>query len=319
MSVRAGLGVALAVACCVTLAAEDSMVLIPAGTFIMGSDKHDDGMFGQEYGNTKPWYMDEHPQHQETTPSYWIDAYEITNAEYARFAAAAKHDVPPHWLKNGYVLRLQSERLKDLDTTRLRRLVAEVLRLDVDTRKMDRGALLAAIAKRFDYLDGLPVSNVTWQDAHDYCAWAGKRLPTEAEWEKAARGADGSEFPWGNQWQAGLTNAGTETWDDGVAPVKAYPKDRSPFGVYDLAGNVSEWVEDWYHAYPGTDYQSRDYGQQFKVVRGAGWGGSGHYALELFQRSAYRFYLKPDDMHEDVGFRCARDAAPGLVSSVPVR
>ena len=92
-----------------------------------------------------------------------------------------------------------------------------------------------------------------------------------------------------------------------MAPVGSYPSDKSPFEVYDLAGNVSEWVEDWYKPYPGSDYKSDDFGTKYKVIRGAAWGREGHYAIKLFQRGAYRFNLSPDSTLADLGFRCAKD------------
>jgi formylglycine-generating enzyme required for sulfatase activity len=151
----------------------------------------------------------------------------------------------------------------------------------------------------------LPVTGITWFEADSYCRWAGKRLPTEAEWEKAARGPEGLEFPWGNTFDEKKGNIGSK----GLAAVGSFPEGRSPYGIYDLAGNVSEWVADWYKPYPGNSYTHPAFGKRFKVVRNSSWGGSvGHFTLSHFYRSAYRFFQPPERRFRDVGFRCASDA-----------
>jgi len=287
---------------------DDEMVLIPAGEFIMGSDKVDKTRSAGEFGNAKPWYLDEHPEHNVDLDAFYIDRYEVTNGQYRRFVTAEHHRPPEYWVFDGYLLSMARERLNKQDVEKIRNLVVKVFKLDIDTRPMSKEQLLDAIEKRFTYMDYLPVIEVSWEDANAYCKWAGKRLPTEEEWEKAARGKEGNEFVWGNTWTVGISNTGEELWDDGVAPVGSYQGDKSVYGVYDMAGNVSEWVSDWYQPYPHTDYQSKDFGEQYKVIRGAAWGGEGHYALKLFQRGAYRFYLDPKSHHDDLGFRCARDA-----------
>ena len=287
----------------------EDMVLIPVGPFLMGSDKLPNKDESTGVGTIKPWYLDEHPSHKVTLQNYFIDRFEVTNAQYQKFVVATGHTPPILWGENGYLLSLRMSALSRLDIDRLRRLAVKTFRLDMDTRTMDKKALLDAVDKRLFYIDKEPVTDVSWYDAEAYCAWAGKRLPSEAEWEKAARGENGSEFPWGEKWASGKSNTGEEVWDDGVAPVGSYPTDKSPYGVLDMAGNVSEWVADWYEPYPGATYQSEAFGKKFKVLRGAAWGREGHYAMHQFQRGAYRFYLDPNSILEDVGFRCAKNGS----------
>lgn len=289
---------------------DNGMVLIPAGEFIMGSNRIEKGGVAGEFGNVKPWYLDEHPEHRVPLPAYYLDQYEVTNGDYRKFVAALNVAPPNHWIEQGYILSMEEEKLRALDVEKLRHLVVKVFKLDIDTRQMSKEQLLDAIDHHFADESREPVTYVNWDDADAYCHWAGKRLPSEAEWEKAARGSDGQEFPWGQEWKEGMSNSGEAEWADGVAPVGSYLTDKSPYGIYDMAGNVSEWVADWYRAYPGSDYQSDNFGEKFRVVRGAGRGGAGHYALHLFQRGAYRFNLPPDSRFDDLGFRCAADA-PG--------
>ncbi len=289
-----------------------TMVLIPEGDFIMGSDKVDTEGRQSEFGSIKPWYLDEHPQHKVHLPAYYIDQHEVTNAQYREFVKQTHHELPVSWIDSGYVITFKMEKLKQLPVEKLRNVVANKLLIDVDTRQLNKEQLLEVVEKHFAKMDKLPVQYVNWFDAYDYCKWAGGQLPTEAQWERAARGDAGNEFPWGNDFEPGLSNTGNEEWEFGVAPTGSYDSDKSPFNVYDMAGNVSEWVTDWYDAYPNSDYKSEQYGNKFKVIRGAGWGGSGHYALKMYQRGAYRLYLTPDSEHEDLGFRCAVEASKGV-------
>ena len=281
-------------------------VLIPSGPFIMGSNKIDDENKSKEFGLVKPLYLDEHPEQKITLPSFYIDQYEVTNSQYKQFVQAAHYQEPFDWSQNGY--NLVEERLKITDVDTLRWIASEYFKLDLDTRQMSKIELVAAMLKDQEFKDSLPVTGVSWYDANAFCRWRGARLPTEAEWEKAARGPEGLEYPWGNQWDTSKTNAGdNDQWDGGVAPVGSYSQNQSPYGVYDMAGNVWEWVEDWYKAYPGNQYTSETFGEKNKVLRGGG-GGVGHYALSYFFRNAMRSYAPPNVKNNDVGFRCARDA-----------
>lgn len=293
----------------------EEMVLIPAGEFIMGSDKKDDKGLQQEYGMVDPLFLNEHPRHKGYLDAYLIDKYETTNKQYKIFitemqaATKAKgqdYPEPVEWVQNAY--NVSDEKLQSADVASLRWIATEYFKLDRDTTKMEKPELLGELFKIQRYRDTLPVTGVNWFDAQSYCRWAGKRLPTEAEWEKAARGSEGLEYPWGNTWDGSKSNTGEQRDNDdiAVAPVGSYPEDKSPYGVFDMAGNVSEWVQDWFKPYPGSNYQNKAYGEIHKVIRGGG-AGLGHYALQAFFRGARRTHADPTQSGTDVGFRCAQD------------
>jgi formylglycine-generating enzyme required for sulfatase activity len=241
------------------LALDSSMVLVPAGEFLMGSDNGD---------------VDEGPQRWVYLDAFEIDRHEVTNVQYRRFLLATGRDAPQGWPER-YVDRLP-ERDPDWQGT-----------------MYPEGEAL------------YPVVGVNWQDATEYCAWAGKRLPTEAEWEKAARGNDGRTYPWGDAWDP--SNANVEAAGLGYTqPVGSYPAGASPYGALDMTGNAWEWVADlydrqYYHNSPDRNPQGPASGTGERIQRGGAWDSPPDHARASYRNATHCF-----GPNFRAGFRCAR-------------
>jgi formylglycine-generating enzyme required for sulfatase activity len=215
---------------------------------------------------------DERPAHQVALGTYAIDRFPVTNARYAEFLNAAVANV---------------SRLYDID--------------DRDARIHYRGERWIADAGYENH----PAVEVPWAGAVAYCAWRGKRLPTEAEWEKAARGTDARRYPWGNEIPASRHARYASAYND-TAAVDAYPAGASPYGVRDMSGNAWEWVSSAYRPYP---YRGDDGREDVKPgpVRGTRGGGHDSPASEITTtQRGLTLSRNPSAGHHNIGFRCAR-------------
>jgi formylglycine-generating enzyme required for sulfatase activity len=292
----------------------------------MGSNKTEDDTKWKganalnPYGFNDKLYVDEHPQHKVTLPSFLIDKYEVSNAEYRKFTTATKHNPPTMWERNGY--NLTNKFLSTLPLVYLQQVASERFRLDMDVTTMKREALLSELENVQAARSKLPVTTVTWADADAYCRWAGKHLPSEAEWEKAARGSDGRIYPWGDEFDRYRLNSHESGLAD-TTPVGYFsPSGDSPYGCSDMAGNVWEWTRNlwgpnlWmpdYH-YP---YDAKDGRESLDIKIGVSRvlrGGSWIYDRR-FARCATRDRYRPGFGYFNIGFRVA--VSPSFSSAVP--
>ena len=254
-----------------------TLVFIPAGSFIMGGNAQAAFDLCQNYHSDceLKWFTDEEPQHTVYLDAYWIDQTEVTTSMYEKCVKSGVCQAPRD--KTSYT-----------------------------------GAKYYGTAAFANY----PVINVSWDMAKSYCEWAGRRLPTEAEWEKAARGTDGRIYPWGNAFEDTAVNFcdrncpmdwALDLFNDGyagVSPVASYPSGQSPYGIYDMAGNIFEWVNDWYsQSYYQHSPDSNPLGPSTgteRARRGGAW-----FNVEYRVRTSYRDSYDPLDSFNDMGFRCA--------------
>ena len=272
------------------IAGQDGMTLVyaPAGEFLMGNNQTPD--------DRTPF--NETPQIKVYLEAYWIDQTEVTNAQFARFVQAKGFRTDAEVYGIGLLFNLTSGRLDPIKGADWRR---------------PRGP-----GSSLDGLDAHPVVQVSNKDGAAYCAWAGRRLPSEAEWEKAARGTDGRLYPWGEAAPDGsrlnfadrsLAMKGADpSSDDGyefTAPVGHYLAGASPYGALDMAGNVMEWVADpydesFYQRYRPTHVPVMPSEYNSRGLRGGAWNSSAK-----FVRAAARFPGARDRQDDYTGFRCA--------------
>jgi formylglycine-generating enzyme required for sulfatase activity len=269
------------------------LVYVPAGEFLLGSsDAEVDAALAlcvQYQSNCdRSWFTAEQPQHEVHLDAYWIGETEVTNAQYRGFVEGGGYSAPEYWTAEGWQWRERQG----------------------VTQPMYWGDPLGNG-------DAYPVVGVSWYEADAFARWAGTRLPTEAEWERAARGTEGSRWPWGDEWDGSKANFCDRNCDypwrdsraeDGyrfTAPVVSYRSGASACGALQLAGNVWEWVADWYaEQYCPTGALSVNPAGcpsgEYRVIRGGAWNFE-PYAL----RGATRGRLEPGNRSSALGLRVA--------------
>ncbi len=252
------------------------MVYVPAGEFEMGSN---DGE------------SDEQEVHTVALNAFWLDQTEVNVAQFRQFVRATQYTTTAEREGWAYVYVKSSGRFEEFKGA---------------DWQHPFGPQAAAVG------DNHPVTQVSWDDAAAYCEWAGGQLPTEAQWEYAARGPESRIYPWGDQWQNNVANCGESICKDGfeyTAPVGSFLEGASWVGALDLAGNVWEWTADWYGGSYAADRQENPTGPtdgDSRVMRGGSW-----YAGTSKLYCANRSKNLPADRFGFLGFRCARTGPGG--------
>jgi iron(II)-dependent oxidoreductase len=260
-------------------------ILVPAGTFSMGTD-------------VEPWALDnERPAHQVHVDSFLIDKYPVTNAMYVEFVTAGGYDQQQWWSEQGWAYRQKAG------------LTAPRFWVRDGDRWLRNGFSLVE-----PLVPDEPVVHVCFYEAEAFAAWAGKRLPTEVEWEKAARHDPATgrsrRYPWGDE-DPGPEHANLGQRHLRPARIGAYPAGESPLGVAQLIGDVWEWTSGDFHAYPGfrafpyREYSEVFFGPDYKMLRGGSFGADASAC-----RGTFRNWDYPIRRQIFSGFRLARDAKP---------
>jgi formylglycine-generating enzyme required for sulfatase activity len=262
---------------------EPQMVNIPAGAFLMGTPEGEASELSN-LGVSKDWIKSEVPQHKVDLPAYAIGRYPVTNAEFIRFVEDGGYVERSYWTEDGW-------------------------------KQKERNGWTAPRYWKDERCNApsQPVVGVSWYEALAYCSWLaaktgrGYRLPTEAEWEKAARGSDGQRYPWGEEWRPELCN-NAESGSGRTTSVGQYPEGESPFGTEEMVGQVWEWCssKDMPYYYDPTDGREELEGYHKRILRGGSWYSS---SPAIVCRCSFRRKGLPWGGFNDGGFRCARSVS----------
>jgi len=269
---------------------KEGMIKIPAGAFTMGYDFED---------NAKP-------AHRVFVDTFFIDKYEVSAAEFSEFLNAEGNPDEQYFSHDIYSTIIGVKRHND-------NLMETKERPEMYIPRKG--------------LENLPANNISWFGAYRYCQWRGKRLPAEAEWEKAARGLDERQYPWGKSLPDDTKARYSQRWEekgfDVMVPVDSLPEGASYYGVFNMAGNTWEWVDDWfkrdYCLYCDEDNncsaciiegkpcnycpKEKPVFGHFKVLRGGSWFEN---PGESVIKSTYRYWMDPSQRFLNTGFRCVR-------------